>query len=69
MDILDAIIWAKGPLLYVLRDEPIVLLEGNKPLDQNAYYVASVGLADELGELIKPEIKKNAEIDFFAGTI
>ena len=28
--------------------EPIVPLEGNKPLDQNAYYVASGGLAGEL---------------------
>ena len=38
----------KGPLRYVLRDEPIVPLEGNDPLDQNAYYGASGGLADEL---------------------
>ena len=48
LDNLDAIIGAKGPLHYVLRDEPIVHLEGNDPLDQNAYYGASGGLADEL---------------------
>ena len=30
---LDAIIGAKGLLRYVLRDEPIVPLEGNDPLD------------------------------------
>ena len=36
LDNLDAIIGAKGPLCYVLRDEPIVPLEGNDPLDQNA---------------------------------
>ena len=47
MDNLDAIIGAKGPLRYVLRDEPIVPLEGNDPLDQNAYYGASEGLAYE----------------------
>ena len=35
MDNLDAIIGAKGPLRYVLRDEPIVTLNGNDPLDQN----------------------------------
>ena len=48
MDNLDAIIGAKVPLRYVLRDEPIVPLEGNYPLDQNAYYGASEGLSDEL---------------------
>ena len=48
MDNLDAIIGSKGPLRYVLRDEPMVPLEGNNPLDQNAYYGASGGLADEL---------------------
>ena len=48
MDNLDAIIGAKGALRYVLWDEPIVPLEGNNPLDQNAYYGASGGLADEL---------------------
>ena len=48
LDGLDAIIGAKGPICYVLRDEPIVPLEGNKPLNQNAYYGASGGLADEL---------------------
>ena len=48
LDSLDAIIGAKGPLRYVLCDEPIVPLEGNDPLDQNAYYGASGGLADEL---------------------
>ena len=47
LDNLDDIIGAKGPLSYVLRDEPIVHLEGNDPLDQNAYYGASGGLADE----------------------
>ena len=46
--ILEAFIGAKGPLYYVLRDEPIVPLEGNNPLDQNAYYGASGGLADKL---------------------
>ena len=46
LDNLDAIIGAKGPLRYVLRDEPIVHLEGNNPLDQNAYYGASGGLAN-----------------------
>ena len=46
LDNLDAIIGAKGPLSYVLRDEPIVPLEGNDPLDQNAYYGASGGLAN-----------------------
>ena len=48
LDNLDAIIGAKVPLRYVLRDEPIVPLEGNDPLDQNAYYGASGGLVDEL---------------------
>ena len=48
LDNLDAIIGAKGPLRYVLRGEPIVTLEGNNPLDQNSYYGASGGLADEL---------------------
>ena len=48
LDNLDAIIGAKVPLGYVLRDEPIVPLEGNNPLDQNAYYGASGGLANEL---------------------
>ena len=48
LDNLDAIMGAKGPLHYVLRDEPIVPLEGNDPLDQNAYYGASGGLANEL---------------------
>ena len=48
LDNLYAIIGAKEPLRYVLRDEPIVPLEGNDPLDQNAYYGASGGLADEL---------------------
>ena len=44
----DAIIGSKGPLRYVIRDEPIVPLEGNDPLDKNIYYGASVGLAYEL---------------------
>ena len=48
MDNLDAIVGTKGPLCYVLKDEPIVTLEGNNPLDQNAYYGASGGLSDEL---------------------
>ena len=48
LDNLDAIIGAKGPLWNVLRDEPVVPLEGNDPLDKNAYYGASGGLADEL---------------------
>ena len=48
LDNLDAIIGDKGPLRYVLRDEPIVHLKGNEPLDQNAYYGASGGLAEEL---------------------
>ena len=48
LDNLDAIIGAKVPLRYVLRDEHIVPLEGNYPLDQNAYYGASEGLSDEL---------------------
>ena len=48
MDSPDAIIGATGPLSYVLRDEPIVPLEGNNPLHQNAYYGDSGGLADEL---------------------
>ena len=48
LDNLYAIIGAKGPLHYVLRDEPIVPLEGNNPLDQNSYYGASEGLANEL---------------------
>ena len=48
LDNLDAIIGAKGTLCYVLRDGPIVPLEGNDPLDQNAYYGASGGLTDEL---------------------
>ena len=48
LDNLYAIIGAKGPLRYVLRDEPIVPFEWNNPLDQNAYYGASGGLADEL---------------------
>ena len=48
LDRLDAIIGTKGPLRYVLRDEPIVPLEGNDPLDHNVYYSASGGLADEL---------------------
>ena len=48
MDNINAIIRAKGPLRYVLRDEPIVPLVGNQPLDQNAYYGASGGLYDEL---------------------
>ena len=48
LDNLDAIIGDKGPLDYVLRDEPIVPLEGNDPLDHNAYYGASGGLADEI---------------------
>ena len=48
LDNLDAIIGAKVPLHYVLRDEPIVPLEGNVPRDQNAYYGASGVLADEL---------------------
>ena len=49
---LDAIIGAKGPLRYVLRNEPIFPLEGNDPLDHNAYYGASGGLADELVDRI-----------------
>ena len=48
LDNLYAIIGAKGQLNYILRDEPIVPLEGNDPLDQNAYYGASGGLADEI---------------------
>ena len=48
LDNLDEIIGAKGPLHYVLWDEPIIPLEGNDPLDQNAYYGASGGLANEL---------------------
>ena len=48
LDNLDAIIGTKGLLRYVLRDEPIVPLEENDPLDKNAYYGASGGLADEL---------------------
>ena len=48
LDNLDAIIGAKGPLRYVLRNEPILPLEGNDPLDQNEYYGASGGLANEL---------------------
>ena len=48
LDSLDAINGAKGPLCYVLRDEPIVPLEWNGPIDQNVYYGASGGLADEL---------------------
>ena len=48
MDNIDAIIGAKGPLCYVLRDEDIVPLERNDPLDLNAYSGASGGLADEL---------------------
>ena len=48
LDNLYAIIGAKIPLHYVLRDEPIVPLEGNDPLDQNEYYGASGGLAYEL---------------------
>ena len=44
----DAIIGAKGTLIYVLRDEPIGPLEGNDTLDQNAYYGAGGGLANEL---------------------
>ena len=36
LDNLDSIIGAKVPLHYVLRDEPIVPLEGNDPLDKNA---------------------------------
>ena len=48
LDSLDAIIGAKGPLRYVLSYEPIVTLERNDPLDRNAYYGASGGLADEL---------------------
>ena len=48
LDNLDAIIGARGPLRYVLRDEPIFPIEGNDPLDQNAYCGASGGLANEL---------------------
>ena len=48
LDNLDAIIGAKEPLRYVLKDEPIVPLEGNDPIDQNAYYGDSGGLANEL---------------------
>ena len=48
LDSLDAFIGAKGTLRYVLRDEPIVPLGGNDPLDQNAYYSASGVLADEI---------------------
>ena len=48
LDNLDAIIGAKGPLCYVLGDEPIFPLEGNYPLDKNAYYGVSGGIADEL---------------------
>ena len=48
LDSLYAIIGAKVPLCYFLREEPIVPLVGNDPLDQNAYYGASGGLADEL---------------------
>ena len=48
LDILDAIIGDKGPLCYVLRDEPIVPLEGNDPLDQNADYGASGGLSNKI---------------------
>ena len=48
MDNLDAIIGDKGPLRYVLRDEPIFYLEGNDPLDKNAYYGAIGGLGKEL---------------------
>ena len=48
LDKLDAIIGAKVPLRYVLRDEPIFPLERNNPLDQNAYYGASGCLADEV---------------------
>ena len=44
LDSLYAIIGAKVPLCYFLREEPIVPLEGNDPLDQNAYYGASGGL-------------------------
>ena len=36
LDNLDTIIGSKGPIRYVLRDEPIVPIEGNDPLDQNA---------------------------------
>ena len=46
LDNLDAIIGAKGPLRYVLRDEPIFPPEGNDSLDQNEYYGASGGLAN-----------------------
>ena len=48
LDNLDAIIGAKGQLHYVLRDEPIVPLKVNDPLDQNVYCGASGGIADEL---------------------
>ena len=48
LDSLYSIIGGKGPLRYVIRDEPIVPLEGNDPLDQNAFYVSSGGLADEI---------------------
>ena len=48
MDNLDAIIGSKGPLRYVLRDEPIVPIERNDPLDQNTYDGASGGLSNEL---------------------
>ena len=54
LDNLYAIIGAKGPLRYVLRDETIVPLEGNDPLDQNAYYGASGGLANELVARLPP---------------
>ena len=47
MDNIDAIIGAKGPLRYVLRDEDIVPLERSDPLDLNAYSGASGGLANE----------------------
>ena len=42
LDNLDAIIGAKGPLRYVLRDEPIVPFEGNNPLDHNVYIMVLV---------------------------
>ena len=48
LDNQDEIIGAKGTLRYVLRDEPIVPLKVNDPLDQNAYYGASGGLADKI---------------------
>ena len=48
LDRLDGIIGEKVPLRYFLRDEPIVPLEENDPLDQNAYYGDSGGIADEV---------------------